>query len=84
MPPAGLETSYYKNPQLDTMIEQASSATDPAKRAQIYCSAAKIVWNDAPWIFLYNQKYPYVTSSKVTNVPGLPNEKFVSTWASPA
>jgi peptide/nickel transport system substrate-binding protein len=84
MPPAGLETSYYKNPQLDTMIEQASSATDPAKRAQIYCNAAKIVWNDAPWIFLYNQKFPYVTSSKVTNVPGLPNEKFVSTWASPA
>ena len=57
---------------------------DPAKRAQIYCSASKIVWNDAPWIFLYNQKFPYVTSSKVTNVPGLPNEKFVSTWASPA
>jgi len=84
MPPAGLETSYYKNPQLDSMIEQASSSTDPAQRSQIYCSAAKIVWNDAPWIFLYNQKYPYVTTSKVTNVPGLPNEKFVTTWASPA
>ncbi len=84
IPPAGLETSYYKNPQVDTLIEQGSAGTDPAQRAQTYCNAAKIVWNDAPWIFLYNQKYPYVTTSKVTNVPGLPNEKFVSTWASPA
>ena len=84
MPPAGLETSYYSNPQVDSLIEQASSSTDPAQRAQIYCTAAKMVWNDAPWIFLYNQKYPFVTTAKVTNVVGLPNEKFVSTWASPA
>src|SRR5260370_16086343 len=84
IPPAGLETSYYKNPQVDTLIEQASAGTDQPQRAQNYCSAAKIVWNDAPWIFLYNQKNPFVTTSKVTCVSGLPNEKFVTTWASPA
>jgi len=84
IPPAGLETSYYKNAQVDTLIEQANSGTDPAQRQKDYCTAAKTVWNDAPWIFLYNQKFPIVTGSKITNVTGLPNEKFVTPWASPA
>src|SRR5215471_7081416 len=84
VPPAGLESSYYKNPQVDTLIEQGNTSTDTAQRQKAYCDAAKIVWNDAPWLFLYNQKYPFVTTSKVTGVVGLPNEKFVTTWASPA
>jgi peptide/nickel transport system substrate-binding protein len=82
-PPAGLESSYYKNPSVDALIEKGNTGTDQNQRAQDYCSAAKQVWNDAPWIFLYNQKNPIVTSSKVTSVTGLPNEKFVTTWASP-
>jgi peptide/nickel transport system substrate-binding protein len=83
-PNAGLATSYYKNPQVDALIEKANAGTDPNQRKQDYCTAAKTVWNEAPWIFLYNQKYPILTTSKVTNVTGLPNEKFVTTWASPA
>jgi peptide/nickel transport system substrate-binding protein len=82
-PPGGLESSYYKNPQVDALIEKGNSGTDQGQRAQNYCTAAKMVWNDAPWIFLYNQKNPIVTTSKVTGVTGLPNEKFVTTWASP-
>ena len=84
IPPAGLETSYYKNPQVDALIEKANSGTDPAQRQKDYCDAAKTVWKEAPWIFLYNQKYPFVTTAKVTGITGLPNEKFVTTWASPA
>jgi peptide/nickel transport system substrate-binding protein len=84
IPPAGLESSYYKNPQVDALIEQGNTGTDPAARQKAYCDAAKMVWNDAPWIFLYNQKYPFVTTAKVTGVVGLPNEKFVTSWVSPA
>jgi ABC-type transport system substrate-binding protein len=43
-----------------------------------------MVWKDAPWIFLYNQKYPIVTTSKVQGVTDTPTEKFVTSWASPA
>jgi len=84
IPPGGLASSYYKSSQVDTLVEQANSGTDPAQRSKDYCTAAKTVWNDAPWIFLYNQKYPFVTTSKVAAVTGLPNEKFTTTWASPA
>lgn len=84
VPPNGLETSYYKNPEIDALIEKANSGTDPTQRQKDYCDAAKTVWKEAPWIFLYNQKFPFVTTARVTNVVGLPNEKFVTTWASPA
>jgi len=84
VPPAGLESSYYKNAQVDTLIEQGNTGTDQGQRQKAYCDAAKMVWNDAPWIFLYNQKYPLVTTNKVTGVVGLPNEKFVTSWVSPA
>ncbi|HEY4026769.1 MAG TPA: ABC transporter substrate-binding protein [Candidatus Dormibacteraeota bacterium] len=84
IPPGGLASAYYKNAQVDTLIEQGNSSADPAQRQKDYCTAAKTVWNEAPWIFLYNQKYPIATTAKVTAVTGLPNEKFVTTWASPA
>jgi len=84
IPPGGQASAGYSNPQVDTLVEKANSGTDPAQRQKDYCSAARTVWNDAPWIFLYNQKYPLVTSSRVSGVTGLPNEKFVTTWASPA
>jgi peptide/nickel transport system substrate-binding protein len=84
IPPAGLESSYYKNSQVDSLIEQGNTGTDSGARQKAYCDAAKTVWNEAPWIFLYNQKYPFVTTAKVTGVVGLPNEKFVTSWVSPA
>jgi peptide/nickel transport system substrate-binding protein len=84
VPPAGLESSYYKNPQVDALIAKANSGSSPSQRQTDYCNAAKMVWSDAPWIFLYNQRYPFVTTSKVAGVVGLPNEKFVTTWTSPA
>lgn len=83
-PNAGLATSYYKNPQVDSLIVKAQSETDSNARKTDYCSASKMIWDDAPWIFLYNQKNPILTTSKVQGVYGLPNEKFNTVWAHPA
>jgi peptide/nickel transport system substrate-binding protein len=84
IPPAGLETSYYKNPEVDRLIAKANAEPDQNQRQQDYCTAQKQIWNDAPWIFLYNQRYPIVYSSKVSGIYTTPIEKFVTSWASPA
>ncbi|HEX6547167.1 MAG TPA: ABC transporter substrate-binding protein [Candidatus Dormibacteraeota bacterium] len=84
IPPKGLETSYYSNQQVTDLVVKAGSETDQNQRKTDYCSASKIVWNDAPWIFLYNQSFPIVYSSKVTGVGSFPNEKFDTRYASPA
>ncbi len=82
--PKGQESSYYKNPQVDALIEKGNSDPVASTRNKTYCDAAKIVWDDAPWIFLYNQKLPLVTTSKVTGITGVPNEKFNTVYAAPA
>ncbi len=83
-PPSGLATSYYKNPDVDALLAKANSESDQAARQADYCNASKQIWSDAPWIFLWVQKFPIVTSSKVTGVQSIPNESFYTVYASPA
>jgi peptide/nickel transport system substrate-binding protein len=83
-PKSGLATSYYKNTQVDSLVAKANSESDTAARKADYCSAAKLVWADAPWIFLWVQKFPVVTTTKVTGVQTIANESFYTVYASPA
>ena len=83
-PPKGLATSYYKNPQVDTLLAKANSESDQAARQADYCAASKLIWDDAPWIFLWVQRFPMVTTSKVTGVQSIPTESFYTVYASPA
>jgi peptide/nickel transport system substrate-binding protein len=82
--PKGQESSYYKNATVDDLIAKSDAEPNKQTREQQQCQAAKQIWQDAPWIFLYNQKLPIVTTSKVTGVVGIPNEKFNTVYASPA
>ena len=83
-PPGGLESSFYKNPEVDRMIQAAEREPNPARRKELYCDLSKKVWEDAPWIFLWVQRFPIVYSAKVTDVSSLPNEKFYALYARPA
>lgn len=83
-PPEGLATSFYSNPKVDSLVAQANRETDQQKRNKLYCQASEIIWREAPWVFLWIQKYPIAYSSEVTNVSYLPNEKFNTIYARPA
>jgi len=82
-PPAGLATSFYKNPSVDELILAAEKETNADKRKALYCDMSKQVWADAPWLFLYVQRFPIVYSAKVADVGSLPNEKFAAIYARP-
>ncbi|GAC1472945.1 MAG: glutathione ABC transporter substrate-binding protein [Candidatus Dormibacteraceae bacterium] len=83
-PKSGLATSYYKNPEVDALLAKAVSESDPVARQKEYCDASKLIWNDAPWIFLWVQRFPVVTTTKVTGVQTIPTESFYTVYASPA
>jgi peptide/nickel transport system substrate-binding protein len=83
-PPAGLATSFYKDARVDELVVAADRESNPEKRKTMYCELSKKVWNDAPWLFLYVQRFPIVYSSKVTDVGAIPNEKFYAVYARPA
>lgn len=75
---------YYNNPELDELIQLADQAPTPEQSLDYYCQANQIVWDDAPWIFLYQQGYPVIHSSKIADVIVLPSEKFDTSMAHPA
>ncbi len=81
--PKGLNTPFYKNPKVDDWASAALAETDGAKRKEIYCQAGKQVWEDAPWIFLWNQRFPIAYSAKVQNISSHPTEKFLAIYAEP-
>ena len=83
IPPRGLATSYYDNPSVTALLAKAQSEANRETRAQEYCSAEQQVWNDAPWIFLWVQKYPIVYSSQVDGIGWVPNEMFNTVYATP-
>jgi peptide/nickel transport system substrate-binding protein len=82
-PMKGLATSFYKSATVEDLVLKANGGTDPNTRKQQYCQAAKQIWNDAPWIFLWTQSFPMVYSSKVKGISSFPTEKFYTVYAEP-
>lgn len=83
-PPAGLATSFYTNPEVEELLAQADVEVDRDAREQLYCDASQIIWEDAPWIFLWTQSFPIVHSADVTGIGATPTEKFSAIYARPA
>jgi ABC-type transport system substrate-binding protein len=46
--------TFYYNPQLDALVDQAAPIADRKRRYQLYQDAEKIIVGEAPWVFLYN------------------------------
>ena len=84
IPPRGLATSYYDNGSVTGLLQKALVEPNRDTRAQEYCEAEKQVWNDAPWIFLWVQKFPIVYSATVTGIGSVPTESFYTVYAQPA
>ena len=43
----------YRNPKVDQLLAQANVTSDPAKQAAIMAEVQKIVWDDAPYVWLH-------------------------------
>ena len=83
-PPNGLATTFYANTEVDQWIAAAEGESNADRRKRLYCQMAKKVWEEAPWIFLWVQRFPIVHVAKVTGIGSLPNEKFDAMYAQPA
>jgi peptide/nickel transport system substrate-binding protein len=70
----GQVLSHYSNPNLDAMVEEARSTMDKAKRLKIYSEAAKLVKEEVPWAFSYQQMDIYGVSARLKWKPR-PDEK---------
>ncbi|UYN99800.1 MAG: ABC transporter substrate-binding protein [Devosia sp.] len=61
----GFNSSYYSNPEVDALLDQARLSTDPEERAELYKQVQAITHEDAPWLFVANWKQNAVVTSAV-------------------
>jgi peptide/nickel transport system substrate-binding protein len=59
--------SYVQNKQIDELIDAGARELDPQKRKDIYQRLSKLMWDEAPAIFLYQGMDFYGTSTRVKN-----------------
>ncbi|CAM1656540.1 glutathione ABC transporter substrate-binding protein [Bartonella apis] len=67
-PPNLFNVAYYKNAEVDKDLSDAVKTADDTKRAELYGKAQKIIFQDAPWIFLGQKD---VLSGKTKNLEGV-------------
>jgi peptide/nickel transport system substrate-binding protein len=63
----GLNIALYTNAQVDRVLEEARSSSDPEKVEKNYAIFASELKKDLPAVFLYSPSYIYVLPKKIKN-----------------
>lgn len=66
--------SLFYDPRVEKLIGEGRSTFDESARAKIYSEAQRLIWQDAPYIFLHNQDQIYVMRDTVKGFKTLPHE----------
>lgn len=74
--------SFYDNPALDPLLDQARRSLEPARRAALYQKAERILYDDAPWIWDYHRMTTEVTQPYVAGYAPHPiwTRDYTSAW----
>lgn len=55
-----VNAQVYRNPQVDALLAEGRRTFDEAKLRQVYGDVTRLLWTDAPWLWLYYQ--PEITA----------------------
>ena len=61
----GGNRSFFSDPKVDRMIENASRELDAAKRAAACASIDSLVYSEAPWVYLYFPTTFHIVAERV-------------------
>ncbi|HSV30562.1 MAG TPA: glutathione ABC transporter substrate-binding protein [Atribacteraceae bacterium] len=70
--------SYYANAEVDALLDEARITPDRGVREQLYAQAIELIWNDAPWLFLYNEGQVNAVRSNVKGLIHHPLENILA------
>lgn len=69
--PPARNVTWYTSPQVNGWLSEGDHALDPRLRAEAYAKAARQIWNDAPYLWLYAEEV-IVATRNVRGVEVLP------------
>lgn len=67
-PPNGADRTYYSNPRVDALIDQARTELDPAVRKQLYAEIQSILADDLPYVDLWYNDNILVATKRIHNL----------------
>ena len=76
-PPGGFNRGYYKNAEVDRLIDAASQAPDDATRKTMYGDAQRAIAHDAPYVPLWTKTNVVVYRKGLTGVSLNPIAEFI-------
>lgn len=77
-PPRGFNRGRYRNAELDRLLDDGVSESDPAHRAALYARAQELVARELPYLSLWHEDNVAVLSSRVRGFELMPAADF---WA---
>jgi peptide/nickel transport system substrate-binding protein len=69
-------TAHFRNDQLDELLRKARTTPDQADRAPLYEEAARIIHDDAAWLFINHTLHVRATRANVTGFALNPLQMF--------
>jgi ABC-type transport system substrate-binding protein len=79
--PPGFNGSFYENPEVDRLLDEARIVVDEEERRRLYDEAISIIWEDAPWLFLYSEVQLTAIRNNVDGFIVHPDESLIATEA---
>jgi len=68
VPPSGFNRGHYRNPQVDRLLEQATTAVDEGERKRYYGEAQRLIAADAPYIPIWNKTNVIVAQRRLAGL----------------
>ena len=62
-----MNTSFYKVPDVDKLLDDANAETDVAMRKALFNQAERRIVEDAPWLFIGHMKQQVAIRKRVQN-----------------
>ena len=76
VPPAGFNRGYYRNPEVDRLLDLAAATLDEQERKANYAAAQRIIAEDAVYIPLWNRINVAVTQRNLAGLRLTPSIDF--------
>lgn len=72
---------FYKNEQVDALLDEARNVADANRRLALYTQAQRLLWEDAPWLFLHSEVQLTAVRGNVKGFVVHPTERIIARWA---
>jgi len=68
VPPGGFNRGYYRNPEVDRLLDEATAALSEGDRRRLYGQAQRLIADDAPYISLWYKTNVAVAQARLTGI----------------